>query len=70
MSERPKYPTDEWTKAVCKTGQGELTCRYLTMGPNGWSCEKFGSLREHLDRRVANEEMNARGDNCEGLGSR
>ena len=53
-------------KEVCKIGKGHECCRYLTMGPKGWDCEKKSSLKEHLDRRVELGSMNARGDNCEG----
>jgi hypothetical protein len=69
------YPTDEHAKAVCKIGQGAACCRYLTMGSSatdgvGWSCEKATKIGRYLDQRVADEMMNARGDNCEGLDSR
>jgi hypothetical protein len=63
-------PTDEWTKTVCKIGQGHDCCRYLTMSPDGWSCEKHGTLARLLDRRAAAGEMVARSDNCPGKGSR
>jgi len=67
---KPQYPDDMYVKAVCKVGQLEC-CRYLTMGPNGWSCEKgTPALKALLDDRVAKGTIRARGDNCEGLGSR
>lgn len=66
----PEYPSDEHTKTVCKIGAGAETCRYLTMGAHGWSCEKHSSVANTLDRRVRNNEMVAQGDNCEGLYSR
>ena len=51
-------------KDICKLGQGRKCCRYLTVNRNGFSCEKLGSLRDHLDHAT---HMVARGDNCNGL---
>jgi hypothetical protein len=60
--------TDEHVKTVCRPGCGNATCRYLTMGAEGWGCAKLdGRLRFHIDNRVAAGTMGARGDNCEGL---
>lgn len=64
------YPDDYWTRTVCKVGQGNACCRYLTMHPDGWSCEKYSGLRAHLDMRVKRGNITARGDNCEGRESR
>jgi hypothetical protein len=64
------YPDDYWTRTVCKMGQGAATCRYLTMHPEGWSCEKHSGLRTHLDMRVKQNSIRARGDNCEGKRAR
>lgn len=65
------YPDSTWVNTVCKIGQGEACCRYLTMSPNGWSCEKLEpSARRMLDHRVMAGTMTARGDNCEGKKSR
>jgi hypothetical protein len=64
------YPDEEWTVRVCKIGQGAACCRYLTMHPHGWSCEKHGGLRAHLDMRVAAGTIRARGDNCAGKAAR
>jgi hypothetical protein len=58
--------TEEHVKLTCRPGTGAETCRYLTMGAAGWSCEKHTSLADQLDQRVAKESMVARGDNCEG----
>lgn len=69
-ADTPRYPDDAYVKGPCKIGQGAACCRYLTMGPKGWSCEKHGSLQAHLDARVAAGTITARGDNCEGLDSR
>lgn len=63
-------PTDEWAKTVCKIGQGHKCCRYLTMSPDGWSCQKHGSLASTLDAKARLGQMVARADNCLGRGSR
>lgn len=59
--------TDEWTKSVCKIGQGADCCRYLTLSVKGWDCEKHTDLGRYLDARVATKTITARGDNCLGL---
>lgn len=64
--ERREPVTNDWAKTVCKVGQGHACCRYLTMGACGWSCQKHGSFKAHIDERVRAETMTARGDNCEG----
>ena len=63
-------PDDQWTREVCRIGQGEACCRYLTMAPGGWSCEKHTVLSFTLDARAAAGTINARGDNCPGRGAR
>lgn len=51
---------------TCKMGQMAACCRYLAVGKNGFCCLKHGEHHAYLDRRVENEDMNARGDNCVG----
>ena len=63
-------PTTEWAKTVCKVGGGHECCRYLTMAPDGWSCAKHTGLAALLDKRVAEQSITARGDNCLGRGTR
>lgn len=63
----PEQFTDAHRNEVCAIGQGHDCCRYLTMGPSGWGCEKHSGLKALLDRRVAAAEMTARGDNCGGI---
>lgn len=53
-------------KEVCKMGQGNARCRYLTVGPKGFECVKNTSLKNILDSRVAKNVMVAQGDNCDG----
>ena len=65
MAEQQNIPQQHVDK-VCKVGKGHDCCRYITMGPEGWNCEKHSSLKALLDGRVAALSMNARGDNCSG----
>jgi hypothetical protein len=52
---------------VCKIGQGNDCCRYLAMGSGGFECLKMHLIiRLDLDKRVENQTIVARGDNCEG----
>lgn len=64
------FPDREYTKSVCKIGQGTDCCRYLTMHPDGWSCEKHSEMSKYLDYRVAIGTFKARGDNCSGKDAR
>lgn len=66
-SVQPVYPSDDHTKDVCKIGHGAKTCRYLTMGGGGWSCEKFSAMSHSFDLKVERGLMHAAGDNCDGL---
>lgn len=56
---------DGYRKTVCLLGTGATCCRYLLLGPGGWSCGKLSSLRATIDERAS--KMTAQGDNCEGL---
>lgn len=64
------FPDTDYAKTVCKIGQGAECCRYITMAPTGWSCEKHGSLKAYIDFRVLRDAMVSKGDNCEGKDSR
>ena len=55
-------------KQVCKIGQGNECCRYLTISSKGFECDKHTDIRELLDTRVNDGPMAAQGDNCEGWG--
>jgi len=57
---------NEHVKTVCKIGQGHDCCRYLVMGMQGFECAKHSAMASHLDMRVAQESITARGNNCEG----
>lgn len=66
VAESNSPPDTEWAKRICLIGQGSECCRYLTMGAHGWSCEKHGTLRAHIDKRALTHVMHAKGDNCPG----
>ncbi|MBI4118341.1 MAG: hypothetical protein HY455_02315 [Parcubacteria group bacterium] len=62
-----RFPTEQHVREVCKLGQGEKSCRYLAMGGRGgWTCLR-AKQKEYLDGRVANGQLQAKGDNCEGV---
>lgn len=52
---------------ICKFGHRGQTCRYLGAGEGGFMCLKHSEFKDLLDQRVANNTMNAKGDNCEGF---
>jgi hypothetical protein len=54
-------------KEVCKIGQGNECCRYITVGHMGIQCAKHTGLRRVLDAKVKAGEILAIADNCEGL---
>lgn len=64
------FPDLEYAKETCKIGQGHDCCRYLTMHPDGWSCEKHSTLKKYLDYRVSVGTIVATGDNCPGKDAR
>jgi len=70
MVTMPEPPDDFCVTDVCKVGQGVLCCRYLTMSPSGWSCEKLTDMGRTIDRKVTAGEFTAKGDNCLGRGWR
>lgn len=59
------FPPESHVETFCKPGSGEKTCRYLLMEEK-FKCAKTSSLRSHIDERVENAEMGAKGDNCGG----
>lgn len=57
----------DWVHGTCKIGQGEVCCRYLALGSNGFECGKLDAvLRETIDQRYQAGTMHAKGDNCGG----
>lgn len=68
-AEKSTPPDLKWAKEECRIGQGSRCCRYITMGADGWSCEKSGQFRQQLDQRAELGAMVATSDNCEGRAS-
>jgi hypothetical protein len=68
MVEQKPVNMNEHIKNVCKIGQGNDCCRYLAVGPDGFECLKSSDLKDHIDNRVARNDMTAQGDNCGGRG--
>lgn len=57
----------EYIKTVCKIGQGEYCCRYITVGKDGFRCEKHSQLKAVIDARVEHGQYTSKGDNCQGF---
>jgi hypothetical protein len=58
---------EKHVKEICKIGQGNECCRYITVGPKGFMCVKYTSIGRYLDSRVEANDMVAQGDNCDGI---
>ena len=54
--------------SICKIGQKENTCRYISLSKIGYICMKKSPAKNKLDEMAAEGDMAARSDNCEGLG--
>ncbi len=63
-------PTEEEVTSLCRIGQGNDCCRYLTCGMAGFSCEKLTPMKDWLDARADSGLMTARwdGGDCAGKG--
>jgi hypothetical protein len=57
--------SNEHVETICKMGQKEQCCRYLTCGVDGFECEKNGPFKKTIDSRAP--YMTAKGDNCKGM---
>jgi hypothetical protein len=54
-------------KDICKIGWGKDCCRYLTMSPNGWNCERNNpDIKNIIDKKVESGSFTAQGINCDG----
>ncbi len=62
----PREIDRETLKTKCLIGQGAKTCRYIAIG-SYLECLKHTSAKGFLDKRVRQESITARGDNCEGI---
>jgi hypothetical protein len=54
--------------SVCKIGQKEKTCRYISLSKIGYVCMKHSPAKEQLDKLVIQKRMLAQSDNCNGFG--
>lgn len=61
------FPVEAHIRDVCKHGSGEAACRYLVIIGGKQKCGKFGPARDLIDRRVAEDSMAAKGNNCDGI---
>jgi hypothetical protein len=68
--EASSQPDSQWAKEVCRIGQGAGCCRFLTMGPDGWECQKGTSMGVLLTTRAGCGLMHAQSDNCPGRPTR
>lgn len=59
--------TEDHILNVCRIGQDAACCRYLTIDPNGWACERQTELAAVIDQRVAAGLFTARSVNCAGF---
>ena len=57
--------TKERLKDVCKSGEGEATCRYIVRSGPEWHCGKTSGFHKSMINGAA-PGMFAKGDNCEG----
>lgn len=61
--------TDKEIHEVCKIGQGEDCCIFMSAGSKGFMCEKFGFFGRTLLDRYSKGDMNAgRVGNCKIVG--
>lgn len=51
---------------ICKLGQGEKTCAFLTAGGEGMECAKGTPFEEMIRDRLLKDSFTAKGDNCSG----
>ncbi len=58
---------DVYIKEVCKLGKGEECCAYLVAGSDGFECAKGTELVFGIEYRLAEGQMNAKGDGCQGI---
>ena len=59
--------TKEKLANICLMNNDDKTCRYIMMGEDGYVCVKNSKLQQFIDRRVSEDKMIAKGNNCEGI---
>jgi hypothetical protein len=62
----PQLFLPSWfAREICLMGQLDKTCKYLSVGENGYSCCKLiPEIREKIDE--LSKTFTAKGDNCPG----
>lgn len=53
--------TTKEAKEVCRVGQLEKCCAFLTMAPTGWQCVKRDSIAAVIEQRLESGTMKAKG---------
>jgi hypothetical protein len=57
---------DKYVEEICKLGKGKKTCAFLLVG-EGFDCAKsLPAFRKTIENRLAENSMNAKGNNCPG----
>lgn len=51
---------------ICKRGMGAETCAYLGFSGERFQCLKNSSFEEQIKKRLAENSMGAKSDNCSG----
>ena len=54
---------------VCKIGNKNETCRYISLSKIGFVCMKHSPAKAKLDEMARKNNMTAKSDNCVGLGN-
>ncbi len=57
--------TPEHVQDVCRIGEGADACKYLGRSRDGFTCLKV--IPAHKAMLDARTNMNAQGDNCDGI---
>ena len=70
LFDKERHISNEQMKNVCLIANGESTCKYIMMfEKNGFVCAKKTPMSEVLDDLANKNQITAKSDNCEGLGS-
>ena len=68
LKDADKKLSESQKNELCKIRQGEKTCRYIMLGPQGYVCMKNTKIKKSIDNLCNDGQMIAIGDNCGGLG--
>jgi len=70
LLDKERHISDDKMKNVCLIANGSKACKYIMMfKKNGFVCAKRTPMSEVLDSMANKNEITAKSDNCEGLGS-